>query len=154
MLRADDPAGPQQPGGDPLEDPHRVQAVVAGEQRQVRVVVTRLGRDALVGLERDVGRVAQHHVDGPVEVGERLGHVAVAQVDPGTGQVALAQASAGVAQLDGMDLGLGHLGRHAEGDRPGPGAQVDHDRGPARGDDVAGPVDPPAGEQLGLGPRA
>ena len=68
--------------------PDRVEAVVARPQRQGRVVVAGLGRHRLPGLERDVRRVADHDVDGAGEVVERRGHVALAQVDAGAGQVA------------------------------------------------------------------
>ena len=51
-------------------------------------MVAGLGGDRLPGLERDVRRVADHDVDGAVEVVEGVGHVAVPQVDAGAGQVA------------------------------------------------------------------
>ena len=54
-----------------LEHADRVEPVVAGEQRQVRVVVAGLGGDRLPGVERDVRRVADDDVDRAGEVGER-----------------------------------------------------------------------------------
>ena len=75
----------------------------------VRVVVAGLGGDRLAGLERDVRRVADHDVDGAVEVGERVGHVALAQVDAGAGEVARGPGVGALVQLDGVDAGAGHL---------------------------------------------
>jgi hypothetical protein len=55
----------------------------------------------------------------------------------------------GRVQLDREHPGVGHLVGDGSGDRTGPRAQVDDDR-PV---DLAGAVDRPAGQQLGLGPR-
>ncbi len=52
-----------------------------------------------------------------------------------------------------MHTRLGHLGGHRQGDRPGPGAQVDHPRRASGGADLLGPLDGPAGQQLGLRAR-
>ena len=91
-------------------------------------MVACLDSDRLERLERDVRRVAEQHVDGAVEVGERLGHVAVAQVDAGAGEVALGPDERVLTQLDGVHLCLGHLGRDAQCDRTRARAEVDDDR--------------------------
>ena len=64
------PPGRSSSGGPALEHPDRVEAVGAGEEREVRVVVAGLGGDRLPGLERDVRRVAGDHVDGAGQVVE------------------------------------------------------------------------------------
>ncbi len=51
-------------------------------------------RHRLERLERDVRRVADHDVDVAVQVGEGVGHVAVPQVDPGAGEVAVGPGAA------------------------------------------------------------
>ena len=51
-------------------------------------MVAGLGRHRLPGVERDVRRVADDHVDLPSRSSKAVGHVAEAQVDPGAGQVA------------------------------------------------------------------
>ena len=67
------PPGPEQLGRPDRQHPDRVQAVGTREQREVRVVVARLGRHRLPGLERDVRRVADDHVDLAEQVVERGG---------------------------------------------------------------------------------
>ena len=153
MLGAHDSPGPQQGGRAPLQDPHRLQAVLTAEEGQVGIVVARLDRHGLPGLQRDVRRVADDHVDGAEQVLERVRHVAVAQVDAGPGEVAPGPREGGGVQLHGMDLGARDLVDHGPGDRPGAGAQVDDPAGPLPVPDGQRGLDRPAGEQLGLGAR-
>ena len=141
--------GPQQRGRTLLQRPDRVEAVGAGEQREVRVVVARLGGHRLPGLQRDVRRVADDHVDPPVELGKCRGQVALAQLDPGAGEVALGPGVRGGVDLDRVHRGVRSLVRDRPGDGAGAGAEVD-DHG---GSELAGPVDRPAGEELGLRAR-
>ena len=70
-------------------------------------MVARLGGDGLPGLERDVGRVADDHVDGAEEVVEGGGEVAVGQVDARAGEVALGPGQGTLVELDGK---AGHTG--------------------------------------------
>ena len=79
------PPGRSSTRGTALEHPDRVEAVGAGEEREVRVVVAGLRRHRLPGLERDVRRVAGDDVDGAGEVVEGGRHVALAQVDARAG---------------------------------------------------------------------
>ncbi len=110
-------------------------------------MVARLGGDRLPGLQRDVRRVADHHVDAAVELGERRGEVAPPQLDTGAGEVALGPGVRRGVDLDGVHGGVRSLVGDRPRDRAGAGAEVD-DHGCV---ELAGPVDRPAGEQLGLG---
>ena len=150
VLGADPASRPEQPRGGRLEHPHRVEPVVPRPQRQSRVVVAGLGGDALERLEGDVRRVARHHVDRAVEVGERVGHVTEPEVDRRGGEVALGPLEGRRVQLDRVHAGGGDLVGDARRDRPRAGAEV-HDDGVLPR--LAGPVDRPAGEELGLGAR-
>ena len=134
------------------QDPDRVEPVVAGEQRQVRVVVAGLDRDRLPGLERDVRRVADHDVDG-----RRPGRRRPWPCRPGAGRrrcrpgCARPSAWARLVELHGVHPGAGHLVGHRAGDRAGAGAEVDDDRRAVQAAQRA--LDRPAGQQLGLRPR-
>jgi hypothetical protein len=128
------------------EDADRVEAVVAGEERQVRVMVACLRRHGLPGLERDVRRVAHHDVDRAEEVVERRRQVALAEVDAGAGEVSLRPGVRRRVELAGMDLRPGHLVGERLGDDATSGAEVDDDRAVSR------VLDGPAGQQLGFGP--
>ena len=140
--------GPEQHRGADRQHPDRVEAVGAREQREVRVVVARFRSDRLPRLQRDVRRVADHHVDGAGQVVEGGEGVAQPQVHAGAGQVARGPAVGRLVELDGMHLGVRHLVGDRLGDRAGAGAEVDHDRRL----EGAGGLDGPAGQQLGLRP--
>ncbi len=114
-------------------------------------MVAGLRRHGLPGLQGDVRRVAGHHVHGAGEIVERGGHVPVAQVGAGAGEVALGPAVRGLVELDRVHHRSRHLVDERPGDRPRAGAQVHDDRGPAGGEHPAGLLDRPAGQQLGLG---
>ena len=131
------------------QHPDRVEPVLAGEQRQVRVVVACLRRHRLPGLQRDVRRVAHHHVHGAQQVVEGGEGVAQSQVDVATGEVALGVGVRLRAQLHRVHLRVRDLVPDRRGDRTRARAQVhDHRRLQARG-----PLHGPPGEQFGLRPR-
>ena len=108
-------------------DPHRVQPVGTGPQRERRVVAGHLGV-ADDRADGDVGRVAHDDVDAAVEVGEGVGHVTESQVDAGPGAVARRPGEGVGVGLDGVHPRARHLGGHGQRDRTRPRAQVDHDR--------------------------
>ena len=113
------PGGPQQPGRDLLDDPHRDQPVVAprtapapGRGRGPRGRPTRRRSSGMYGgLQTTTSTVA-------VEVGEGVGHVAVPQVDPGPGQVARRPLVRRLAELDGVHLRPPAPRRHATARSP------------------------------------
>ena len=63
MLGPDESARPQQVRRATLQDTHRLQTVVSGEECQMRIVVTSFYRHRLPCLQGDVRRVAHHHID-------------------------------------------------------------------------------------------
>ncbi len=148
VLAADHATAAQQPGGDPLDRPDRLQTVVTGPQRHRRVVQAGLDVHLFVRLQRDVRRVGDDEVDGAVELGQRVGDVAEPQVDRGAGQVGGGEGVRLGRQLDRVHPRGGHLGGQRGGDRAGAGAQVDSHRVA----ELAQPLDRPPGQQLGLGP--
>ena len=129
----------------------RVQAVGAGEQREVRVVVARLGGHRLPGLERDVRRVADHHVDG-ARRGRRTRSARSPRrrSTPVPARLRSAQACAARVELDGVH------GRRAAPRRRPPWRSRPSRCTRSTTTGASSPracLDRPAGEQLGLGPR-
>ena len=92
-------------------------------------MVAGLGGDRLPGLERDVRRVADDHVDGAGQVVEGVGQVAQAQVDAGAGQVARRpSACAGSSSSTACTRARGTSSATALAIAPEPVHEVDHDR--------------------------
>ena len=128
MLDTDHAPGPQQQRGRAgSSDADRVQPVVAGEQRQLRVVVAGLGARPTPRLERDVGRVARpRRRRVPSRSSNAVGDVAEAQVDAGAGEVALGPGVGAPRRAPPRAPRRPGTSSATPGDRAGAGAQVDH----------------------------
>ena len=117
-----------------------------------RVVVAGLGGHRLPGLERDVRRVADHHVDGAGQLGERRrrGRRAAGRRRCRRG-CASAQRCGRLVDLDGVHPGVPAPRRP----RPGRSRPSRCTRSTTTGLGRAPPrlLDRPAGQHLGLGPR-
>ena len=156
VLDAERAARAQQRRGPGDHRPDHRQTVRAAEDRVRRVVPATSGGTAVPsgtygGLQSStstrpassassarVGDVRRHHLDRPVPGGGPLRRVAA---QPGAAPPATAPPR--TTRPAGSSLG------DRQGDRPRAAAQVDHQPAPSR----PRPRDPPAGEQLGLGPR-
>ena len=107
----------------------RIEAIVAGPQRQLRVVVARLGVDRLLRLERDVRRVAR-----PPRRRCRPGRRRRSAMSPWRrstpvpARLRSAQPCAASPSSTACTVACGHLVGHRQRDGAGAGAQVDHDR--------------------------
>src|ERR671915_1368727 len=133
VLHSDDAPGAQQPPGGPLHDPDRVEAVVAtAPQRVRRIVIADVMRNVLPFAHRDVRGVADHQVDGAVEVGQRVGEVGQVQPDPPAFVDRLdiaGRVHVGLRiPLNGVHPGTRHLLGEGQRDRAGAGAEIDGDR--------------------------
>ena len=105
------------------------------------------------GAERDVRRVAHHDVDGAVEVGEGVGHVAEPQVDRRTRRsCARAQANASGSASTACTRDPGTSVATASAIAPDP-VHRSTTTGVTAGSRRARRVDRRAGHHLGLGPR-
>ena len=108
------------------------------------------GRDARPGLERDVRRVADHHVDAAVELREGVGHVAEPQVDTGRrrGCARPRRGRTGPARRRAPARRAPRRRRSARSRRSRCTGRPRRRRVPP----LPGPLDRPPGEQLGLRP--
>ena len=75
VLAAEQAGRPKQAGRDRDHGANCIQTVSAGEERQRRIVIPRLRRDRLVGVQRNVRRIGDHQVHAAIEVDQRRGHI-------------------------------------------------------------------------------
>ena len=136
--------------------PHGVEPVLPREEREVRVVVARLGGDRLPGLERDVRRVAR-----PRRRRCRRGRRTPSTASPSrrSTPVPAARLALGVAERVGGSSSTActsasrHLVGDGRGDRARPGAQVDHHRRRRRADRACSIAHPASSSVSGRGTK-